>query len=52
MSIIKKETKNPALLKLPINSTELAAVIFLKSTMLNAQKHLQRSHFFIVNVLI
>ena len=50
MSTIKKETKTPALLKLPIYSTELAAVIFLKSTMLNAQKHLQRSHSFIVNV--
>ena len=34
MLTIKKETKNPALLKLPIYSTELAAVIFffLKST--------------------
>ena len=40
----KKESKNPALLKLPN--------FFLKSTMLNAQKHLQRSHSFIVNVLI
>ena len=40
MSTIKKETKNPAFLKLPIYSTELAAVIFfLKSTLLNAQKH-------------
>ena len=28
MSTIKKETKNPALLKLPIYSTELAAVTF------------------------
>ena len=28
MSTIKKETKSPALLKLPIYSTELAAVIF------------------------
>ena len=28
MSTIKKETKNPALLKLPIYSTELAALIF------------------------
>ena len=53
MSIIKKETKSPALLKLPIYSTELAAVIFfLKRTMLNAHMHLQRSHSFIVKVLI
>ena len=43
-STIKKETKSPVLLKLPIYSTELAAVIFFKSTMLNAQKNLQRSH--------
>ena len=28
MSTIKKETTNPALLKLPIYSTELATVIF------------------------
>ena len=28
MLTIKKETKNPALLKLPIYSTELATVIF------------------------
>ena len=28
MSTMKKETKSPALLKLPINSTELAAAIF------------------------
>ena len=39
----------PALLKVPIYSTELVAITFLKSTMLNAQKHLQRSHSFIVN---
>ena len=53
MSTIKKETKSPALLKLPIYSTEVAAVIFfLKSTVLNAQKHLQRSNSFTVNVLI
>ena len=30
MSTIKKETKNAALLKLPIYSTELAAVIFFE----------------------
>ena len=49
----KERKKNPAFLKLPIYSTELAAVIlFLKSTLLNAQKHLQRSHSFIVNLLI
>ena len=49
----KERNKKSALLKLPIYSTELAAAIyFLKSTVLNAQKHLQRSHSFIVNVLI
>ena len=53
MSTIKKETKSPALLELSIYSTELAAAnFFLKSTVLNAQEHLQRSHSFIVNVLI
>ena len=51
-STIKKETKSPVLLKLPIYSTELAAVIFFKSTTLNAQKDLQRSHWFMMNVLI
>ena len=41
MSTIKNETKNAALLKLPIYSTELATVIFfMKNTVLNAQKHL------------
>ena len=35
----------PALLKVPIYSTELVAI----STAFNAQKHLQRSHSFIVN---
>ena len=52
MSTIKKETKNPALLKLPIYSTELPTVFFFKSTVLNAQKHLQRFYSFIVNVFI
>ena len=35
----------PAFLKVPIYSTELAAI----STAFNAQKHLQRSHSFMVN---
>ena len=35
----------PALLKVPIYSTELVAI----STAFNAQKHLQRSHSFMVN---
>ena len=35
----------PALLKVPIYSTELVAI----STPFNAQKHLQRSHSFMVN---
>ena len=39
----------PALLKVPIYSTELVAIIFLKSTVLNPQKQLQRSHSFMVN---
>ena len=38
-------------LKVPIYSTELVAIIFvcLKSTVLNAQKHLQISYSFMVN---
>ena len=39
----------PALLKVPIYSTELVPITFLKSTVLNVQKHLQRSHSFLVN---
>ena len=41
----------PALLQVPIYSTELVAryIFFLKSTAFNAQKHLQRSHSFMVN---
>ena len=39
----------PALLKVSIFSTKLVAMFFLKSTVLNAQKHLQRSHSFMVN---
>ena len=40
-----------ALLKVPIYPTELVAIyfFFLKSTAFNAQKHLQRSHSFMVN---
>ena len=35
----------PALLEVPIYSTELVAIFFfLKSTVLNTQKHLHRSH--------
>ena len=37
----------PALLKVPIYFTEL--ILFLKSTVLNAQKHLQRFHSFMAN---
>ena len=49
----KERNKKPSSLKLSIYSTELAAVFFfLKSTVLNAQKHLQRSHSFIMNLLI
>ena len=39
----------PTLLKVPIYSTELVAITFLKGSVLNAQKHLQRSHSFMVN---
>ena len=40
----------PSILKVSIYSTELFPIIFfLKSTALNAQKHLQRSHSFMVN---
>ena len=51
----KERNQKPAFLKLPIYSTELATVtffFFLKNTVLNAQKHLQRFYSFIVNVLI
>ena len=48
----KERNKKPCSFKVAYYFTELAAVIFfLKSTLLNAQKHLQRSHSFIVNVL-
>ena len=42
-----------ALLKVPIYFAELVAIIFcfLKSTVLNVQKYLQRSHYFMVNQL-
>ena len=40
----------PSILKVSIYSTELFPIIFfLKNTALNAQKHLQRSHSFMVN---
>ena len=43
---------SPALLKVPICSTELIAIIFFEqyySTILNARKYPQRSHSFMVN---
>ena len=43
---------SPALLKVPICSTELIAIIFFEqyySTILNARKYSQRSHSFMVN---
>ena len=55
-STVRKETKSPALLKLPLYSTELAAVIFLKSTVLNectkALAAIPFSHCEFVNVAI
>ena len=45
----RKTHCGPDLLEVPIYSTELVAIIFfLKSTVLNAQNHLQRSHSFMV----
>ena len=52
MPTIKKETKSPALLKLPIYSTELAAVIFFEKYCVKCTKALAAIHSFIVNVLI
>ena len=46
MSTIKKETKNPALLKLPIYSTELAAVIFFVKYCVKCTKVLAAVPFF------
>ena len=43
------QQQNPALLKVPIYYTEPAAIFFEKKTVLNAQKHLQRSHYFMIN---
>ena len=48
----EERNKKPALLKLPIYSSELALVFFSKITVFSAQKWLQRSHSFMVNVLI
>ena len=48
--LFQKNYCGPALLKVPIYSTELVAIFFfLKSTAFNAQKHLQRYHSFMVN---
>ena len=52
MPTIKKKIKNPALLKLPIYSTELAAVIFFEKYCVKCTKALAAIHSFIVNVLI
>ena len=46
MSTIKKETKSPALLKLPIYSTELAAVIFFEKYCVKCTKALAAIPFF------
>ena len=46
MSAIKKETKSPALLKLPIHSTELAAAIFFKKYCVKCTKALAAIPFF------
>ena len=45
MCLFQENHCGPALLKVPIYSTELVAI----STAFNAQKHLQRSHSFMVN---
>ena len=47
---IKKEKKTCSFKV--VYSTEIATVIFLKSTELNVRKHLQRSHSLMKNVLI
>ena len=47
--LFQENNCGPAFLEVPIYSTELVAIFFLKSTVLNAQKHLQRSHSFMVN---
>ena len=46
MSTIKKETKSPALLKLPIYSTELAAAIFFEKYCVKCTKALAAIPFF------
>ena len=46
MSTIKKETKSPALLKLPIYSTELAAAIFFEKFCVKCTKALVAIIFF------
>ena len=45
-SSVKKETKNPGLLKLPIYSTELAAVIFFEKYYVKYTKGLAVIPFF------
>ena len=50
----KERNKKPCSFKVAylFHRTSCSNFFFLKSTVLNAQKHLQRSHFSIVNVLI
>ena len=46
MSTIKEETKSPALLKLSIYSTEVAAVIFFEKYCIKCTKELAAIPFF------
>ena len=46
MSTIKRETKSPVLLKLPIYSTDLAAVIFFEKYRVKCTKALAAIPFF------
>ena len=53
VSLFEESHCSPALLKGTTYSAELYCSHFcLKNTVLNAQKHLQPSHSFMVNVLI
>ena len=46
MCLFEESHCSPALLKEPVHSTELVAIIFFeKYLLLNARKHLQPSHF-------
>ena len=47
--LFQKNHCGPALLKVPIYFTELVAITFFEKYSVNAQKHLQRSHYFMMN---